>query len=458
MARVVIGVETTFEGTDQFYLVEPLLPEGDRPKGLDPAKQKYVKMSEQAIEQCEPLDAEERKKQMEALGEAVYQLLHDHPVFQTQIEPQLTINQNHLSPLYLLLKGDQQRVVDFPWEAIHTPDAGFLAQNRNFSVARAEPSVGDKEPWVFKSPLRMMAVLGVNDGAVPNPSGSGQYEALHQALEESGLEYRLKVLSCEKALVTRINRAGHRLADGRLEAEFLRNGNALLHSMASFKPHILHFFCHGRAGVPAVLEVATKLSWESGARGEDITLDALQLKQSGDPDNDLLLVTLDCCEGARPAAGNHVLSMAFAQTLVATGVPAVVGMRRAIPTDFADKFSELFYRHLFKDLKDCVDDARKNGEAEVHWACALYDLRKSLYSQGGKVPCLLWTLPVVHTRLAPFKVSVDTGEPEASKLLAKMQALTRAEQALKDAPKPLVERIAHERKKVDKELQSQSRR
>ncbi|WP_426191474.1 CHAT domain-containing protein [Massilia sp. DWR3-1-1] len=461
MPRVVIGIETSYDGKrDQLYLLEPTSHEGERTLDINAMLLEAISRIELDIENADSANPAHNAQSMEALGKAVYEVLRTHPVIDSEAADHFTIHNPTLSPLYFFLNTDKARLLDIPWEAIHAPDAGFLAQSRNYAVARAIKLEGYVEPWLFRPPLRVMAVLGVNTGKQNKTSALGQYKALREALAHSELAVRLHVLSCEPRLVARIRRDGRSMPeDQQIEAEFLRSAKTLRKSMETFQPHILHFFCHGKADEQPAIQIATQLSWTSGIHTEDIMVGAGDIKQFGATDDSLLLVTLACCEGASQGSGSTALSMSLAQQLVSVGVPAVVGMRKPILTGLADTFSELFYQELLKELTACVASANghADGGAEVHLACALHALRRSLFNHGQASPSLQWTMPVLYTRLAPFRIKVDMGEAQSRAMLAQERALARTEHLLKKAPRRMIAPIQRARATLDARLKSQQR-
>jgi len=121
--------------------------------------------------------------------------------------------------------------------------------------------------------------------------------------------------------------------------------------------HIFHFIGHGDFD-PSSDEGRIALSDEAGSKR---LLKATHLARLLDAHDDLRLVLLNSCEGARGSEGDPFSSTAA--TLVRRGVPAVVAMQYEISDEAAIEFSRNFYGAVADGLP--VDAAVANARTAV---------------------------------------------------------------------------------------------
>lgn len=389
MSRIVIEVQKNFSGVVEASLREPVPPGGPLTVAIPPQMLEAVRN----LPRDDVTHAADRE-----IGSALLDLLAQHPMIKGHTREQLTVAHNNEVPLYLVFINSEPGawdVEELPWEALYATNVGFLAHDRNFSVARALHIHSDKNVWFFEPPLKVMAVLGAGGGGNPNVSGEQQWKGLFEAFENRPPEYRcLRILSCEQELIDKIN--GSKLAWA--TADHLITREKLFTDIQNFGPHILHFFCHGTAEPTPQLDIGTIPTWK-GDRDDNILIEPRHLKQSADSSGNIWLVTLNACQGAVAGTEPGARSMPFARALVTAGIPAVVAMRDQIVGLMADSFTRRFYNALLGDLQTRLDTARKTGKSEVNWACGTFDARRELFKayEGLK-----WAVPVVQTRLDPF--------------------------------------------------------
>ena len=167
-----------------------------------------------------------------------------------------------------------------------------------------------------------------------------------------------------------------------------------------------------------------------------IRIESSQLKQRADPHGNIWLVTLNCCESAKSDGGAGLFSIPMACSLVNSGFPAVVGMREQIAEDFAHDFCRLFYDALLDDFSDRIATAKREGVAEVHWACALFATRQRICEMIDSENAFSdvaarareWTIPVLYTRLETFRLRListasDAREKKIQQLIEEMLQL-----------------------------------
>jgi hypothetical protein len=163
----------------------------------------------------------------------------------------------------------------------------------------------------------------------------------------------------------------------------------LIVRLRELQPHLLHMFCHGTADGPRLLV----------AQRDDLAVLELSAENFGDLARPSLLapwlITLNCCEGAAP--GEQTVSLASG--MVRNGLPAVLGMRKAIDARMADTFCTDLYQAALARLAVIVTGGR--APAPLNWSEVLFEPRRRLCAGFG-APGLVadrqkeWTMPVLY--------------------------------------------------------------
>jgi hypothetical protein len=316
----------------------------------------------------------------------------------------------------IYLRLDAPVADDLPWEALHTDKSGFLAFDERWPIARVKNvrrPLKAVEPFV--PPLKIFALLAPTG---PNVPANDEWQSLYEALKESNLNVKLRVLVCDDELKAQIDQAA--ATDKWIECAFVPDQAGLFDQIASFSPQIIHFFCHGKASSPPFLQAGNRIDFKRNQAGT-VTIEATQLRQRADPNQSVWLTTLDCCETAAQVNDGTSRSRAFASSLVLEGVPAVIGMREPLDQAVATRFCKLFYSRLLANLRQKFTAARKSGkEVEIEWTAPLFAARQELCQLvDSQRPFSVvaraakdWTIPVLYTRPEPFVVTVAADPAE----------------------------------------------
>jgi hypothetical protein len=343
------------------------------------------------------------------IGTSLGECLSMHPAIKDELKRIL----DNEGAIYLRL--DPVMADDLPWEALHFPGTGFLAFDQRWPIARVKPVRRKiKTEQTFVPPLKVFAVLAPTG---PNVPAQDEWQSLYGALKNSGLNIKLKVLVCDDNLKAQIDQTA--VADPWIEASFVPDQAGLFDQICSFEPQILHFFCHGKASAPPFLQAGNRINFKRNQPGA-VTLEATQLRQRADPNENVWLVTLDCCETALQVNDGTSRSRPFASSLVVEGVPAVIGMREPLDQAVATRFCGLFYSRFLADLRKSLTTARDTGKSmEMECASALFAARQDLCQLVDPVrPFSVvaeaakdWTIPVLYTRPEPFAINIPA-DPE----------------------------------------------
>lgn len=265
--------------------------------------------------------------------------------------------------LTLLWADGDRELHRLPWEMMRSADGALAA--RRVSVARAVPVT--KPPSKIALRPKVLFVIGsdINDA---NVRPGAEYLGLLRRLESLGLSFCSRILN--------------RATSQQIEDE-----------IASFKPSVVHFICHGWFDVDGrgYLEVAAEKPADPPARLYASSILPMLEAAGGLPP----VVLLNACYTATPPYWRESPPMAV--ELVKGGVPIVVGMGGRV----ADTACRLFTRRFYEALH--------RGQSVA--AAAAHGRRAGLMHLGAQAERAIdWALPTLFIAEGlPPQVPVDTG-------------------------------------------------
>ena len=279
------------------------------------------------------------------------------------------------------------------WEAVWAgPPAGFVSLDRRWPIARIAGTDTDRDPVRFAPPLRILAVIS----AAGFP-GDDEWNALFDAARDAvtaGLPVEIRVVTGQAALYQSLNPSPSAWVT---VAPVPPTADELSIQIGTFKPHILHFFCHGQTDAGNAHLVI------EGNAGE-LQLSIRDLTQISGLE-DVWLVVLNSCLGGASQQG--YLSMA--QRIVSEGnVPFAIGATETVDVRDANTFSRAFYKRLLFTFGDNIKKTAVNGILTLSWGEALYAARDAINKTNGNKPEAQhqWILPILYehrTRLQLIK-------------------------------------------------------
>ena len=284
------------------------------------------------------------------------------------------------------------------WETLWQEDLGFLALNSRWPIARrAEPQFGFETRVKFKPPLRILAVISAD-----NIPGEPEWNALRNAVElnkSAEFPIEIHVLTGEEELYQRIKQEN---LEGISVGPVLDSASKLDIAIGTFKPHVLHFFCHGDIDQSAWLYIRTNLDNAPLKLSVDELLGYQAVKK-------VWLVVLNSCRGATVL--EDAASMAC-QFVTKGGVPFAIGATEPLDARDANTFSDAFYARLFHNFSNGFSAARPDDEITFEWTEALHAGRAAIDAQyekrSGKFQ--QWTLPVLYERRDRFQITRDAAQ------------------------------------------------
>lgn len=202
----------------------------------------------------------------------------------------------------------------FPWEALCRPSTteDFWGSSAEALLARGVTSADPWEPREVSGAVRLLAIAPSSDeGALESVKS-----ALGASIEAGEIEWLDPII-------------GPRARRAYLFEQLRR----------SKSPHILHFLGHGSVdaeGLPIL-----RLADDEDGEEAWIKAEALARELSANFSEDLRLLVLEACEGARPGAFGSA-----AELLAQAGADAVVAHLWPVQADVARRCSGEFYRSL----------------------------------------------------------------------------------------------------------------
>lgn len=342
-------------------------------------------------------------------GRQLRQALAQHPAIAQMLQLLAMAPPTQVTPIYFYLQAPEAE--QLYWEALYDDTQGaFLALDLRWPIGRIADALATQPAppfYKFEGVLRLAVVLSALD--VP---AAAEWENLRQALDAArtaGLPIETLLLVGEETLHDAVQTA---IANGELTGVRVSlieaTADQLEGALDTFKPHLLHFFCHGAVdhGVSR-LEVATALDWAAGAEVASLVLPVEQLialpamRQTW-------LVVLNCCEGGAATAQLH----SMAHTLVARGAPAAIGMLEPIAAADAHRFCAGFYPALFREITQALTQATSAQPAPIEWSMSLRAARIQIFNGVDPKSERTWALPVLYARPELFQiVRVDQPAP-----------------------------------------------
>jgi CHAT domain-containing protein len=337
---------------------------------------------------------------VKAYGTAIWSKLAAHPPVRKALEYALASSQE-VRPIYFLVNAAEAE--RFSWESLCDDNGSFLALDPRWPIGRiAESTVDQTAPALeFTPPLKLMAVL-----SALKVDAAAQWHKLREAVVKAranGIAIELNVVVGQEELLNEIQAD---IAAGTLTEVSVHPMPLDLIGfddlLRGFAPHILHFFCHGVVGFgSAELQLGTVNDWAQGVAVASLKLPLSQLRLLPTLQR-VWLVVLNCCSSGQPAGELH----SIAHDLVASGVPAAVGMIEPVGAADADTFAESFYDAVFARLREALSPQSSDPFVEIDWSVTLYRPRQRLVSRHDGKPenDRQWLVPALYTQLEPFRV------------------------------------------------------
>jgi hypothetical protein len=345
-----------------------------------------------------PLDSPANLK---AYGESVLHGLMQHQAIRRVLEDMFIAGAGAHRVLCFDIEaaaGEQIR-----WETLCDDGGTFLALGGNCHIGRIAEEVTSRQAGVrpFQPPLRVAAFLSAIGVAAIS-----EWDALSAAIDAAvagGLPVVARVYIGERTLLEDIVQAKAGGAHPAVDVTPMpANANELERVINQWQPQVVHFFCHGTAGMGAAfLQLATLSDHELNAPSGSIVL-AVDEMVNLPGLRDAWLVVLNCCEGGQ--ATERLNSMAY-RMVSRGGLAAAIGMQEPVAAGDANQFCAAFYPELFDVLGVALKMAEGAAPVAVNFSQAITAPRRALRNLHLAGPDnARWTLPVLYLQDSPFEV------------------------------------------------------
>jgi hypothetical protein len=355
---------------------------------------------------------EEASTVIKDAGEAILKALWTHENGKTAIANTLNAPVDSRE-VRIHIESIAKAAHNLPWEAIHDPNAGFIALSSGVPFRRVVPAVRPdvvRKVDTFNGTLKIAAVI-----AAAGLPGDLQWQALKGALDAWPGAKECLVIVGSPALRAAID--GLALAHVRTELVPL-TGDDLVQTIGNFAPQILHIFCHGQSEAGGVLEIA-KPNTEFGEA--PLFVRPAQLATAL---RSTWVVVLNACSTGQ--VNPEVNTNSFACNLIEQGVPFVAGMLQEVPAGVGHRFAQTFLSRLVGDL---AKQFPKGARFALQVAPAVMAARASIVALYGGEPALEgrikeWTLPILCSSVDSFEIHPsDLGQQQGTETLAQIRAL-----------------------------------
>ncbi len=442
MTRIVIHFQPSDDDTDRFSLTAPPLTVA----GVSRSLQSRLQLRHDAEPFSRLANPDVSDGLVTQIGTALYNELARHPRVKAGIERALQDGSpDDPHPIYLKVDTVVPRPDMLPWETLCLARTGtFLSLDESSPVARiADIDPAEDIERLLDPPLRLLVAI-----SAAGIDGRPEWRALYDALRDPAtkLGYRLRVLVADPDLKAAVESAA--ATDANVEVQTLSSED-LEQAVAEFRPHILHFFCHGDlVGSSPVLELATRRDVVRDEPRGSLWLEETDFRKFyRSAKTSAFLVVLNCCLGAASDAETRSL----VASCVNAGFPAAVGMREPVLNNDAHLFCHHFYRSLVAYLDAGLQADGSNLEVEL--APLLAEARRQLCKKRGRLLSAAgnvkqWSLPVLYVRPEPFRLLRPSDQsslnaPQLVRAQATLQTLQQEREAMaRDlAPRALLEEM-----------------
>jgi archaellum biogenesis ATPase FlaH len=286
--------------------------------------------------------------------------------------------------LPLIIESDQAAVHQLPWETLYHPDHGFLGKTPGFTLARRIPRGDFELPDLQPGPLRVLLFTVLPDDPDADSSQPG-----HTDRELGSLDVEDAQAQVQEALAPWIAR-------GMVELRMPDDGRfaTLKEIIASFEPHLLFHFGHGKfIHQPHSGEKPfATLQFENETGGSTLVHEEEYARLFYG--SSIRCVVLAACESGMTAS--DPLNNGLAWRLSQAGIPHVIGMRESI----LQRAGILFNRRLCDALaqRERVDVALQDAREAITTPLKESPLL-AMDAQGlGELSLGQWCLPALITQ------------------------------------------------------------
>lgn len=294
----------------------------------------------------------------ELLGSYLYNALLDNKVGELLHQWRTDTSVEYVK-VELNFTGNENKYAAWPWEFMYCKPGTYGDHTGYFVTAdlkiiTTRPVSRDLEETT--EPLRILLVAPGPSAAVGDAGGKVKkrfglsllsYQNLFATIEEIVAPYKNIIELTQLVAEERETELG--------EKAYVLTKDVFGDKVASIKPHVIHFYGHGRIENNKG-QLAFTNEWGNHVWVDEDTF-ANKVKMS----SNIRFVFLQACESA--ALAPHKAISGVARQLVSQSVPAVVAMQCKINQDSALNFTKTFYRELSNT--GIIDAAVQKGRVHI---------------------------------------------------------------------------------------------
>lgn len=337
-------------------------------------------------------------------GQHLRVALNQHPGVAAVLQHLDGTTLEEVKPIYVVLNDASAELIS--WETLWggADDGSFVALDSRWPIGRmADPSSSQhRRPGQMELPVRIMLAISAFD--VDDQANEWKsFSASLMKARKHGVPFEVSVLvgddEIKQSIEKQIKDEG---INGVSVALLPCSENRLLETVLDFDPHVLHFFCHGRADVSSQsLEMAHAGDYadDQAVRGS-VNLEKKHLQYLATNLSNSWLLVINSCSGGKAVGSLNSLASAS----VEAGFPAAVAMLEPVDPLDAYEFTSAFYGALFKLIVKAKQEVEATGRADFEWGRAMVNARMAIRDQHVPEETRReWSLPALYVRgIDPF--------------------------------------------------------
>jgi hypothetical protein len=408
MSTTVIRFQEDDAGIVRFYL--------EWPPGIANGKKLFTLTSRSQ----DPEFQFDKSLKIGAAGAKLRDDLLRHEGIKSELSAWLGTADKQYRPIHLELES--LAADNLPWEALVDGNGSFLALDKNCPVARVLAAASQERPnkeVVFTPPLRIVCVLGAwweNGGTLEQQEEWASFKNALGTAHAAALQIDVRVFGCDPQLENDVNASSPGVNVN--WRPIVGDAADFLAAIRSFRPNMLHVLAHGIADEQPFVAISNVADVDAG-QSASILLGAKEIRQEGDPDENIWAISLNSCDTAAIRGQARSLT----EQLVRFGFPAVIGMRETVAAQEARLVTQHFYEAVFEALNSLPIGQQR----PVEWACFLQRVR--LHLAGNTINAektKRWLLPMLYARTDPFIIQrgkANLSESQVTRLKAELEVL-----------------------------------
>ncbi|MGA1864315.1 MAG: tetratricopeptide repeat protein [bacterium] len=290
-------------------------------------------------------------------------------IFQRFVQPCPHFNntmqsaKSHNMPILISIRTSDQDTSLIPWELLYSEESGFLALDPRFQLIRSTPLDGAESTIALSArPLRVLFMACSPKGTNPLLNYEREEEIIMDALADLKRNNELEIDIAEGGTLDEMEKM-----------------------LANKDYHVVHLSSHGFYD----REIQTGYLLMEGESGMEKRVSAKEFAEKLIGSRSVRLLFLSACQSGSETEQNTGL----AQSLIANGIPMVIGMKYSVMDAAAVLIAESFYKNL--TLRRTVSHA----------------LQQSRQAYAKKYPkSFQWIIPALFARDANLHI-VDWKKP-----------------------------------------------